>query len=358
MTAKTRAPAGAKTGERDRSDACPDETTLDCNSTICTAIEVDALSFDFAPDDKRFREWRTEGRAQKSGDSRKNTRQASELRAALAFAEIGLRAIPLNARLLPARKGWTTATADPRDVAARFADVRNPGGVALVTGAGVGAVDLDRGHPDGADGIAEFKKLLDGRPFPKGPRWRTKRGGLQMLLRFQPDMGLRNLSGKSSLAPGVEFKGDNAAARVPPTPQYDWIISPWDAPIPDAPDWLIPLVQKKPAASMYLSAPSRRWTGRYDPYLTKVLANETAKVASAGPGARTMPLFEAACRLGEFVAGGELRRDDVVAALMDAARKNGLVAQDGEVRAQLHITNGLAKGAARPRTSPVIKGRP
>jgi len=350
--------AGGGADERDRSDARPDGTTQGCNSTNCTAIEGNALSFAFAPDDKRFFARRTESRANKSGDSRRNTRQASELRAALAFAEIGLRPIPLDARLLPARKGWTTATADPRDVAARFADVWNPGGVALVTGAGVGAVDLDRGHPDGADGIAEFTKLLDGRPFPKGPRWRTKRGGLQILLRFQSDMRLRNLSGKSSLAPGVEFKGDNAAARVPPTPQYTWIISPWDAPIPDAPDWLIPLVQKKPAASMHLSVPSRKWTGRYDPYLTKVLANETAKVANAGPGARTMPLFEAACRLGEFVAGGEMRRDDVVAALMNAARKSGLVAQDGEVRVQLHITNGLAKGAAKPRTSPVIKGCP
>lgn len=44
MTATMRAPAGAETGERDRSDAHPDGTTHGSNSTNCTAIEGDAQS--------------------------------------------------------------------------------------------------------------------------------------------------------------------------------------------------------------------------------------------------------------------------------------------------------------------------
>jgi hypothetical protein len=277
------------------------------------------------------------------------------LRAALDCAEIAIPTLPLNRDLYPARKGWTEAKTDPCDVTARFVDVWNIGGIAARTGKGLGVLDLDRGHADGADGIAEFVKLLDGRPFPKGPRWRTKRGGMQILLGFSPDMRLRNLSGPTSLAPGVEFKGDNAAARIPPTPNYRWIASPWDAPIPDAPDWLVPLVQKKPPTPLRLPVPSRTWTGCYDRYLAKVLAHETAKVASAGPGARTTPLFVAACRLGEFVAGGELRASDVEHALMNAARCNGLVDRDGEDVVRKHIINGLAKSAAKPRTSPVKK---
>jgi hypothetical protein len=277
------------------------------------------------------------------------------LRAALDCAEIGIPTLPLNRDLYPARKGWTEANTDPRDVTARFTAVWNACGIAARTGKGLGVLDLDRGHADGADGIVEFTKLLDGRPFPRGPRWQTKRGGLQVLLGFPPNMRLRNRSGPTSLAPGVEFKGDNAAARIPPTPNYTWIVSPWDAPIPNSPDWLIPLVQKKPPAPLRPLVPSRTWSGRYAPYLTKVLASETAKVASAGPGARTMPLFVAACRLGEFVAGGELRACDVEDALMEAARRNGLVGRDGEDVVRRHIANGLAKGAAKPRTSPVEK---
>jgi hypothetical protein len=68
-----------------------------------------------------------------------------------------------------------------------------------------------------------------------------------------------------------------------------------------------------------------------------------------------MPVFVAACRLGEFVAGGELRASDVEAALMDAARANGLVERDGEDVVRKHIINGMAKGAAKPRRSPVKK---
>lgn len=277
-------------------------------------------------------------------------------RAALDLAEIGIPTLPLNGKLLPARPGWTQAKADPRDVAARFGDVWNPGGIAIRTGKGLGVLDLDRNHADGADGIAEFAKLLDGRPFPMGPRWWTKRRGLQILLSFPSDMRLRNLSGPTSLAPGVEFKGDNAAARIPPTPGYEWILSPWDASIPGAPDWLVTLVQRPPPAPMRLHAPPTTWTGIYNPYLTKVLAIEVAKVACAGAGARTMPLFVASCRLGEFVAGGELRASDVQDALINAARSNGLVGRDGEDVVRRHIINGLAKGAAKPRRSPVKKG--
>jgi hypothetical protein len=277
------------------------------------------------------------------------------LRVALDLAEIDIPTLPLNGKLLPARSGWTEATTDPRDVTARFIDVWNPGGIAIRTGKRLGVLDLDRNHADGADGIVEFTRLLNGRDFPKGPRWRTKRGGMQILLRFRCDIRLRNCSGPTSLAPGVEFKGDNAAARIPPTPGYTWILSPRDMPIPDAPEWLVPLVQKQPPAPMRLPVPPTTWTVRYDRYLTRVLANETAKAASAGPGARTMPLFVAACRLGEFVAGGELRASDVQAALMDAARSNGLVERDGEDVVRKHIINGMAKGAAKPRRSPVKK---
>ncbi len=74
------------------------------------------------------------------------------MRVALDLAEIDIATLPLNGNLYPARKGWTEATTVPRDVTARFTDVWNPGGIAIRTGKGLGVLDLDRNHADGADG--------------------------------------------------------------------------------------------------------------------------------------------------------------------------------------------------------------
>jgi hypothetical protein len=88
-------------------------------------------------------------------------------------------------------------------------------------------------------------------------------------------------------------------------------------------------------------------------YARAALEREAGKVATAAAGGRNTQLHESALKLGGYVAGGQLQRAAVEAALTAAARASGL---EGEEIARA-IKNGLEAGLETPKRAPEPRGR-
>lgn len=283
-------------------------------------------------------------------------------RAARALASAGFKPVPmLSHAKRPALKGWRQrASLDAAEVARTFADAPHADGIAIATGDGVSVVDLDRGHGDGADGIATFAELARAHaPLPFGPRTRTPHGGLHLYFAHPPGARIANRCG---LAPGVDVRGEGGLAMCAPSALRDgrrwrWIVSPWAVAIPMAPDWVLAMVSPPPRR-MPASALPRPFTGHVSAYVRAAFERECATVASAETGTRNATLFAAACKLGSLAASGALPADTVANTLYASAETCGLVADDGARAVDATIANGLNWGRARPRVLPQHRRRP
>ena len=89
-------------------------------------------------------------------------------------------------------------------------------------------------------------------------------------------------------------------------------------------------------------------------YGAAALRNELDTLAGALEGTRNETLNRAAFALGQLVAGGELERAEVEAALLAAALRIGL----DEREAAATLRSGLDAGALEPRTAPEPEHRP
>lgn len=87
---------------------------------------------------------------------------------------------------------------------------------------------------------------------------------------------------------------------------------------------------------------------RLDRYAQSALAREIEIVSESGPGMRNRTLNCAAFNLGQLVAAGFLAREEVEAALRDAAFASGL--HEREIESTLK--SGLEAGMSCPRTPP------
>ena len=87
----------------------------------------------------------------------------------------------------------------------------------------------------------------------------------------------------------------------------------------------------------------------------KALADECARVASAGKGGRNQAINDAAFNLGQIVGGGLLNRADVENALRNAARACGYPQADGWRQTNATIKSGLESGLKQPRKPPAIE---
>ena len=274
--------------------------------------------------------------------------QDSSLEAALELSALGYPAIPLGATRVPMISAWPSVSADPRETRYRFQrpDVR---GIAIVTRDAL-VLDLDRGHANGADGIAEFDRLRAGREVPKGPRVRSRRGGLHVYFR-DPGVQLRMAPG--ALGAGIDLKRGNALATVPPTAGYSWITPLVSiSELPAMPEWLLELARKPEPPPQAAHAPIRPWRGETSQYAKAVLEGELAGAALAEPGERNAALFRAAARLGSLCAAGYLPSEPVARGLLLAAEESGLTRDDGPSRVHATIESGLKAGAKSPRGIP------
>lgn len=275
--------------------------------------------------------------------------QDSILAAALELSTLGYPAIPLSATRVPMLKAWPNVSADPRETGLRFKRAA-AGGIAIVA-RGIVVLDLDRGHCDGADGIAEFNRLRAGREVPKGPRVRSKRGGLHLYFR---DLGVRLRMAPGALGAGVDLKKGNALATAPPTAGYSWITPlVLISELPAMPYWLLELARKPEPPPQVAHAPVRQWGGETSRYAKAVLEGELARLAMSERGGRNAALFRASARLSGLAEAGHIPFELLSRGLLASAQDCGLVRDDGAESVDATIASGLRAGTANPRDIPL-----
>jgi hypothetical protein len=282
--------------------------------------------------------------------------------AAAAYARLGYVPIPLNKDRRPILRGWPDAEAG-EDAARKRFEQCTAHGVALLT-SGFIVLDIDRNHADDVDGVDEFNRLRDGRPFLPHQTVRTRRDGFHYYFKAPEGVALRTAPG--ALGGGIDLKAGRALVTVPPTDGYGWQVPPpWlryarptnlpvpVAELPDLPDWLVDLARRPdppPPPPLLAFQPIQG-----ERYAEKVFHGELSEVAMAAKGQRNAVLFKAAARLGDLVGAGMLGADMAAQELLVAAEACGLVRDDGRRAVEATIASGLRRGMSN--ASPLLGGR-
>lgn len=144
-----------------------------------------------------------------------------------------------DAALLP--NGLKSATANPGMIRVWWA-LWPDANIGIATGAGSGfwALDIDVQH--GGD-LSLEQLITQHGTLPETIEAATGNGGSHLLF-TRPANGIRN---RASFAPGLDTRGDGGYIVVAPSlhasgQRYQWRVAPDDAPLADAPQWLLDLV--------------------------------------------------------------------------------------------------------------------
>lgn len=178
--------------------------------------------------------------------------------------------------------------------------------VGILTGlkSGIWALDVDPDH-DGDKRLAELEAAHG--VLPTTFRVRTGSGGEHYYFRLPDDFTPTNTPGR--LPPGLDVRGEGgqvvAAPSVSGRGAYQVIM---DAPLCDAPGWLLELIKPLPVTEREpepYAPPIERPLGQgTDPrlaaYVGRVLSSERTRLAQAQPGARGSTAFQVACNLIEL----------------------------------------------------------
>jgi hypothetical protein len=160
---------------------------------------------------------------------------------------------------------------------------------------------------------------------PAGTQLRNTAGALGWLVDTRAGGGY--VVGAASMVDGREYR---ITRDMPPAPLPGWLA-----------DRLRP-VQLPPQQTVEVSLPG----GRAGAYLRAAVEDELARVTASPPRGHNTALYLASIALGQLVAGGMLRQDDVTGWLTAAAGQAGQRA--GETART--IASGMRAGAKRPRS--------
>lgn len=278
------------------------------------------------------------------------------MEAAIALAKEGFKVFPIP----PGKKSSYKAAAhsngrawgmtdDPEEIRRDW--VKHPdAGIGLPTGEQNGIFVLDLDCKDGVDGVAWLhkKEALHGY-LPKTVTARSPTGGLHIWFAY-PSFEVRNSAG--ALAPGVDIRGEGGMVVVPPSEKpdgsaYEWIASPHDVTIAEAPEWLLTLLLDHQASRNARTHAERRteWLPLTSKGIDRQIEMAARKVAMAAPGERNDTLNRQAYWLGQAIAGGWMDEATVRDALTEAAIEAGL----GLDEVAQTLESGLAAGARNPR---------
>jgi hypothetical protein len=186
-------------------------------------------------------------------------------------------------------------------------------------------------------------------PLPITRQSRSSRG---LHLWFKaPVLPISNSTGR--IAAGIDVRGEGGYVVAPPSvhpdgPTYTWVN---DAPIVEAPSWLLALA-RKPQPKPTTQKTDAPWpsSGRSSAYGAAAFRKEIENLANAPEGGRNHQLNRSAFSLYQLVAAGELTANEVEAALIEACEKNGLVADDGLRQCLATIASGRSAGLKSPRS--------
>lgn len=226
-------------------------------------------------------------------------------------------------------------------------------GIGLLVGPRGKVVDLEVDDPERA---ASFLERLFPSGLPKTLGWRSARGEHRL---FLWDSRLSELAATAV----VTFAGGAVELRIggvekqvasvcPPSIGTDGVPRKWNGiwrifPIPEAVISELKRLSHDRVSRARVSLDPGP-IHRNDRYALSALAREIEIVSEAGAGMRNRTLNCAAFNLGQLVASGVLARDEVEAALRDAAFSAGL--HEREIESTLK--SGLEAGMKFPRKLP------
>ena len=264
--------------------------------------------------------------------------------AALDLAAAGWEVFPLveNTKRPLTAHGVKDATTDADTIRAWWE--RNPeANLGLAPGADLLVLDVDTKHGiDGHDTLTGFE-FVHGE-LPPTRTTETPSGGWHLYFKKPPELRIKN---RVNVRSGLDVRTLGGYLVAPPSvidgKPYRWLN---DAPMADAPPWLVALVteEKQPAPPMAPQAPTAAPRGAHDAYTQRAIDRATSDVLSAGPGERNNELNAAAYGLARLAAADRLDWGQVSQALERAAVAAGLALS--EVRATLESARG--KGSTNP----------
>jgi len=217
-------------------------------------------------------------------------------------------------------------------------DVSDAPMVGLAIPEGYAIIDIDPRH-NGWSTIRTLKE--EGDTFPVTRRVATAGGGKHLYFKVPPGINL-----SPHLGAGVDVKRAGKGYVISPSsPGYSLE---HDAPIADAPDWLLDRLRRPDLKAVE----SEAHAPKYFPfesgteYGLVALEGEMKRLRDAVPGARNDTLNRSSFALGQLVAGGELDEDAARSALIDTALDLGWD------RVEATVESGFAAGLDEPRQAP------
>ena len=101
----------------------------------------------------------------------------------------------------------------------------------------------------------------------------------------------------------------------------------------------------EPAPLWNREAPSQRQAA----YLQAMIKNMHRELSITDKGGRNQRVYNAALKIGNFIAGAGLNEARATAMLLDACNHKGLITEDGEKSVMASIRSGIRNGKTRPR---------
>lgn len=259
---------------------------------------------------------------------------------------------------------------DPSGNAARIAAWRDGDAIMAVTGGPIAVLDVDT--KNGAD-IERVRQMLASQEIRVYAEIATPSGGAHFYVAGSPDLpNVAASEGRDGFDgwPGLELLSHGRNVFLPGTRRakyggLGYVTVRDDLPVladggdPDSADQLAGWAaanRKRPGTPITADAPA--WDGRPPSrreaaYLRKALSDQASELAAMEPNSgRNNALNIAAVKLAGYVAGAGLPADEVTAALLDACRKNGLTAEDGEAAVMATIASGIRYGLTHPKAVP------
>lgn len=291
------------------------------------------------------------------------------LEASLAYAEHGFRVLPVwwaradgtcackrpdceNEGKHPIAKAWQRQASSEESAVRDARRSRGDANVGIAMGGSTRLIAIDI---DGADGRASWEALEAeaGSPAPDTLSSRSGRvdGGEHRIYRVPDSFDWRRVRNRVAMRRGVDVRADGGQIVVAPSRHKSGARYTWSrrVPVAEAPAWLCELIaatpDDRPKASNDVGkrdSAQTTYTNGSSSYLTAVVTNACAEIASKGKGERNVVLFAKACTVFDYHVGMRVDPADARHALEQAARTCGLT--PSEITAALDSAWNKVKG--------------
>ena len=254
-------------------------------------------------------------------------------------------------------RGFKSASADPRVVAARAAEYPDAN-IGIATGKVSGLIVIDIDPRNGGDLTLE-RLAAAGKRFPKTVEAISCQNGRHLYYAY--DARAKSCC-KSKLGMGIDVKMDGGYVVAPPSvwsrngQVYRWLRSPQRSAVRPLPRWIIDALQSRPTPKLHrvrLASPHE-----FEGYRRQALAQLhrlAAHMAALGDGRHQAP-FIMACRIGKYQRHGLLTGGEIERAFLAACASNGALAKYTSEDLRTQIKNGLRR-AANDELPPLRRGR-